>query len=126
MKKTLKVIMLLSILVTNNINAVKYGQTHQEQHSTLNQSDSECDSDATSDYESESDSEFASEAESDYEMIEPRNQPDTLAEEYNEEKTVHKNYFNKFENNAKWVGLSGLCLVAGIVILFNKLLSQNY
>lgn len=126
MKKSIKIIMLLSIFTTNNIFAVKnclitqvrkayLGRTHQEDNSPSNESASESESDATSDY--------SNEANSDYEMVEPTNQPDALAEEYHDEITLNKNDFDKFQNRATCVGLSGLCLVAGVAILIHKLSS---
>ena len=127
MKKSFKIIMLLSILVSNNIYSVKRGLTIQTKESLMGQTHQEENS-ASSD----SDSEYIKVRESNYELEEqePSNQSnlltsDSLAEEYHDQTTITQNEFNKFGNKVKckWIGLSGLCLVAGLVILLNKLSS---
>jgi len=97
------IIILLSVLLTNNINANNdedlatklrqhfIGETHQEEN---------CDSE-----------------ESTY------NQTDSIQEEYEDLPEKHQNEFLILQKRAPLLGLSGICLVIGIVILLNKLYS---
>ncbi len=94
MKKITSILILLSLMLTNNAKVTNKDLNQQiKQNFDLNYSESEPE------------------------------QFDEIQNNYEGQETINQQEFIKLQRHALSMGLSGVCLVIGIVILFNKLLS---